>query len=141
MDLVAVNPIFNLYNRNWPIRSTYQHLPPAKFVLSNLTQGRKGYATDSLIAPGCIVSGGWVDRSILATSVHVHSWAEIHESVIGEGCDIGRYAKLNRAILDKFVRIDPNVEIGFDRERDLQRGLTVTESGIVAVPKGMHIKE
>ena len=141
MDLVAVNPIFNLYNRNWPIRSTYQHLPPAKFVLSNEVQNRRGYASDSLISPGCIVSGGWVDSSILATSVHVHSWAEITESVIGEGCDIGRRAKVNRAILDKFVRIDPNVQIGFDIEHDKQRGLTVTESGIVAVPKGMHIKE
>ena len=141
MDLVAVNPIFNLYNRNWPIRSTYQHLPPAKFVLLNEAQKRRGYATDSLIAPGCIVSGGWVDRSILATSVHVHSWAEVHESVIGEGCDIGRHAKLRRTILDKFVRIDPHVKIGFDQEHDRARGLTVTESGIVAVPKGMHIKE
>ena len=66
---------------------------------------------------------------------------EVHESVIGEGCDIGRHAKLKRTILDKFVRIDPYVKIGYDLEHDRKRGLTVTESGIVAVPKGMHIKE
>ena len=141
MDLVDVNPIFNLYNRNWPIRSTYQHLPPAKFVLKNDREKRSGYATESLVSPGCIVSGGLVHKSILATSVHVHSWAEVSESVIGEGCDIGRHAVVKRAILDKFVRIDPKVQIGVDLEYDKARGLTVTPSGIVAVPKGMHIKE
>ena len=141
MDLVAVNPIFNLYNHQWPIRSTYQHLPPAKFVMSKHDENRFGYATDSLVSPGCIVSGGQVRYSILAPSVHIHSWAEVTESVLGEGCDIGRHAKLKRVILDKFVKIAPGVEIGFDRERDLARGLTVTDSGIIAVPKGTYIKE
>lgn len=141
MDLVAVNPIFNLYNHQWPIRSTYQHLPPAKFVMSKHDENRLGHATDSLVSPGCIISGGQVRYSILAPSVHIHSWAEVTESVLGEGCDIGRHAKLKRVILDKFVKIAPGVEIGFDRERDLARGLTVTDSGIIAVPKGTYIKE
>lgn len=141
MDLVELDPIFNLYNHNWPIRSTYQHLPPAKFIKANQDDGRFGYAVDSLVAPGCVVSGGLVKRSILATSVYVHSWAEVVESVIGEGCQIGRNVKLHRVILDKFVNIEPGIEIGIDHEKDRARGLTVTESGIVAVPKGMHITE
>jgi glucose-1-phosphate adenylyltransferase len=141
MDLVELDPIFNLYNRNWPIRSTYQHLPPAKFIRADNSDGRYGYAVDSLVSPGCIISGGLVKQSILATSVRVHSWAEINQSVIGEGCDIGRHAKLNKVILDKFVTIEPNVEIGYDWNHDRARGLTVTDAGIVAVPKGMHIKE
>ena len=74
------------------------------------------------------------------TSVHVHV-GEVNGCVIGEGCSIGRRAKLNRVILDKFVTIDPGIEIGVDHERDRQRGLTVTEGGIVAIPKGMHIKD
>lgn len=141
MDLIQVDPIFNLYNHNWPIRSTYQHLPPAKFVHECDDDGRHGYAVDSLVSPGCIISGGLVRQSILATSVHVHSWAEVHQSVIGEGCEIGRHVKLNKVILDKFVTIDPHVQIGLNADHDRARGLTVTDTGIVAVPKGMHVKE
>ncbi len=138
MDLVAVNPIFSLYNREWPIRTTYQHLPPAKFVFGE--PGRQGIATNSLVSPGCIVSGGHVSASILAPSVHVHSWAEVQHSVLGEGCDIGRKARVQNAILDKFVTVDPGARIGFDAEQDHARGMTVTENGIVAVPKGSHIR-
>lgn len=138
MDLVSVTPVFNLYNREWPIRTTYQHLPPAKFVFAQT--GRQGIATNSLVSPGCIISGGRVDRSILAPSVHVHSWAEVEQSVLGEGCDIGRHSKVRRAILDKFVTIDPGVEIGYDLARDAARGLVISPNGVVAVPKGTHVR-
>lgn len=138
MDLVAVDPVFSLYNRAWPIRTTYQHLPPAKFVFAE--SNRQGIATNSLVSPGCIISGGRVDQSILGPSVHVHSWAEVHRSVLGDGCNIGRKAMLRNAILDKFVTIDPGVHIGYDLEVDRARGLTVTPNGIVAVPKGTHVR-
>jgi len=138
MDLVAVHPIFSLYNREWPIRTTYQHLPPAKFVFGE--PGRRGCATNALVSPGCIISGGHVSESILAPSVHVHSWAEVGYSVLGEGCDIGRNARVRNAILDKFVTVDARARIGYDAAEDRARGLTVTENGIVAVPKGTHVR-
>ncbi|MCA9545284.1 MAG: glucose-1-phosphate adenylyltransferase, partial [Myxococcales bacterium] len=139
MDLTAVTPIFSLYNRSWPIRSIDQHLPPAKFVFDYPDAKRRGVATDSLVSSGCIVSGGHVGRSILSPAVHVHSWAEVHESVIGEGCEIGRRAQLKRVILDKFCTVEPGARIGFDREHDLARGFTISDLGVVAVPKGTHV--
>lgn len=139
MDLVEVTPTFNLYNRSWPIRTTYQHLPPAKFVFDLSSPERRGFATDSLISPGCIISGSRVHRSVLAPSVRVHSWARIEASVLGDGCAVGRRAHIKNAILDKFVTVGPGVRIGYDIEHDLARGFTVTPSGIVAVPKGMHV--
>lgn len=139
MDLVAVTPIFNLYNRDWPIRTTYQHLPPAKFVFDFPDNGRRGIATDALVSPGCIISGGHVGQAVLGPSVHVHSWASVTESVLGEGCDIGRHARIRRAVLDKFVTVDPGVEIGYDLDRDRARGLTVSPGGVVVVPKGAHV--
>jgi glucose-1-phosphate adenylyltransferase len=139
MDLVEVTPVFNLYNRAWPIRTTYQHLPPAKFVFDLSSPQRRGVATDSLISPGCIISGGAVHRSVLAPSVRVHSWSSVESSVIGDSCDIARRAQVRNAVLDKFVRVGPGVRIGYDPEHDRARGLTVTASGIVAVPKGMQL--
>jgi glucose-1-phosphate adenylyltransferase len=139
MDLVDVTPVFNLYNRLWPIRTTYQHLPAAKFVFDGVHTDRRGYATDSMVSPGCIVSGGWVHRSILAPSVRVHSYAQVTESVLGEGVDVGRHARIRRAILDKFVRVDPGATIGYDLERDRER-FTVSPEGVVAVPKGAHVE-
>lgn len=139
MDLVEVTPTFNLYNRHWPIRTTYQHLPPAKFVFDFSEGNRRGVATDSLVSPGCIVSGASVRRSILAPSVHVHSWAQVDECVLGEGCEIGRGARVRRTVMDKFVTVDPGASIGYDLEHDRARGLVVTETGIVAVAKGTHI--
>ena len=138
MDLVEVTPIFNLYNHQWPIRTTYQHLPPAKFVFDHGAD-RRGLATDSLVSPGCIISGASVRRSILAPSVHLHSWARAEECVIGEACDIGRGAHLNRVILDKYVKVDPGAVVGVDPEHDRARGLLVDPSGLVAVPKGAHV--
>lgn len=138
MDLVAVTPQFNLYNRKWPIRTTYQHLPPAKFVFAEPT--RQGRASNALVSPGCIISGGHVSRSILAPSVHVHSWAEVECGVLGEGCNIGRHARVRNAIFDKFVTVDPGVRVGFDPDEDRARGLTISPNGIVAAAKGTHIR-
>jgi glucose-1-phosphate adenylyltransferase len=135
MDLVAVTPIFNLYNREWPIRSYYQHLPAAKFVFDGITTDRIGIATDSLVSPGCIVSGAHVHRSVLCPGVRVHSYSRVEESVLGEGCDIGRNARVRKAILDKHVRVEPGATIGYDAERDRAR-FTVTAGGVVAVAKG-----
>ncbi|MCB9545946.1 MAG: glucose-1-phosphate adenylyltransferase [Myxococcales bacterium] len=139
MDLVEVTPIFNLYNHRWPIRTTYQHLPPAKFVFNLEGPGRRGYATDSLVSPGGIISGGHVHRSVLAPKVRVHSWSEVEASVLGEGCEIHRGARVRRAIFDKFVTVEEGATVGFDPEHDRARGLTVTESGVVAATKGLHI--
>ncbi len=138
MDLVAVTPTFNLYNREWPIRTYYQHLPAAKFVFDGFRSDRIGMATDSLISPGCIISGGHVHRSILCPAARIHSYAKVEESILGEGVDIGRHAQVRRAILDKYVRVEPGAMIGFDLERDRAR-FTVTEEGIVAVAKGTHV--
>ena len=86
------------------------------------------------------MSGGQVDKTILSPSVHIHSWSQIESSVIGEGCDIGRRARIKNAILDKYVQVDPGVQIGYDHEEDRNRGFTVSPGGIVVVPKGVHVR-
>ena len=88
MDLVAVLPVFNLYNRDWPIRTNYQFLPPAKFVFNSPSTERRGLATNSLVSAGSVISGGEVSCSILSPSVRVNSWAHVDRSVVFEGCVI-----------------------------------------------------
>jgi glucose-1-phosphate adenylyltransferase len=138
MDLVAVTPAFNLYNPQWPIVSSALHLPPAKFVFADAETHRIGVATDSLAADGCIISGGTINRSILFPRVKINSYTHVDESILMEGVDVGRHSKIRRAIIDKGVRIPPRTRIGFDLERDREL-YTVTESGIVVVPKGTEI--
>jgi glucose-1-phosphate adenylyltransferase len=104
-------------------------------VFDGVATDRIGIATDSLVSPGCIVSGAHVHRSVLGPGVRVHSYARVEESVLGEGCDIGRDARVRRAVLDKFVRVEPGATIGYDLERDRAR-FTVSDAGIVAVAKG-----
>ena len=130
MDLRAVKPPLNLYNRQWPLRSTSYPDPPAKFTFDE--QNRRGEAIDSIVAGGCILSGGKVKNSILARGVKVHTGAEVEDSVILDNCDIGRRAKIRRAILDKNVRIPEDWTIGYDLERD-KKLYHVTETGIVVV--------
>lgn len=139
MDLVSVSPIFNLYNKNWPIRSYYPPLPPAKFVFADKEQGRVGTATDSLVTEGCIISGGNVNRSILSPLVRINSFSHVSESVLMEGVNVGRYAKIRRAIIDKYVDIPPNTEIGYNLERDRRR-FKVSPSGIVVVSKKTRLE-
>jgi glucose-1-phosphate adenylyltransferase len=134
MDLNNVKPDLNLYNREWPVRSTSYPDPPAKFVFEE--EGRRGEALDSIVSGGCILSGGVVRKSILGRGVHVHAGAEVEGCVIMDNCDIGRRAKLRRAILDKNIGIPEDTTIGYDLEADRGRGWHVTESGIVVIGRG-----
>ena len=132
MALRAVSPELNLYKRQWPLRTAGYQDPPAKFIFDE--HGRRGQAIDSIVAGGTILSGGMVRASVLGRGVRLHSGAVVEESVIFDNCDIGRRARVRRAILDKNVRVAEDDEIGFDLERDRQRkGCYVTESGIVVI--------
>jgi glucose-1-phosphate adenylyltransferase len=130
MDLRAVSPELNLYNRQWPLRTAGYFDAPAKFVFDE--EGRRGMAVDSIIAGSSIVSGGYVKGSVLGRGVKVHTGARIENSVIFDNCDIGRHAKIRNAILDKNVKIDQHAEVGYDLEADRQKYF-VTESGIVVI--------
>lgn len=135
MDLVSVDPVFNLYNYDWPLlTSTEASLPPAKFVHGD-EGSRMGYATDSLVSEAVIISGAEVSRSILSPKVNVHSWSQVSDSVLMHSVNVGRRARVRNAIVDKNVIIEPDAYIGFDRDHDLARGFTVTDSGITVVPK------
>jgi glucose-1-phosphate adenylyltransferase len=130
MDLRAILPELNLYNRQWPLRTSSYPDPPAKFTFDELN--RRGEAVDSVVSGGCILSGGRVKGSILGRGVKVHAGAYVEDSVIMDNCDIGRRAKVRRAILDKNVRVPEDATIGYDVERD-RRLYHVTESGLVVV--------
>ena len=137
LDLVSVHPVFNLYNRHWPILTTVPPVPPAKFVFDE--PGRTGAAVDSLVSNGVIVSGGSVRRSVLSPGVRVHSGAEVDEAVVLHGTDIGRGAVVRRAIVDKSCVIHPGASVGIDPEVDRARGFVVTPGGITVVGKGEHV--
>jgi glucose-1-phosphate adenylyltransferase len=130
MDLVQVQPVFDLYNDDWPIYSWQEPLPPAKFVHDQ--DGRRGQAVNSLVSKGVIVSGGTVRNSILSPRVRVHSYASVEDSVLFEGVDVGRGASVRRAIIDKHVKIPPGFRIGYDPEQD-RKSFTVSESGVVVI--------
>jgi glucose-1-phosphate adenylyltransferase len=134
-DLVSVSPRFSLYNPEWPIYSAHYPSPPAKFVFADREQNRVGIATDSIVSDGCIISGGHVDRSILGPRVRVNSFSSVSESILFDDVEVGRYARVRRAIVDKGVAIPPGTTIGYDLEDDRQR-FTVSERGVVVVPKG-----
>jgi glucose-1-phosphate adenylyltransferase len=139
MDLVAVDPVFSLYNARWPIYTVQYTLPPVKFVFANEKEGRVGKATDSLVSEGCIVSGGHVNRSILSPRVRVNSFAQVDESILFEDVNIGRHCRIRRAIIDKHVEIPAGTSIGYDLDEDRKR-FHVTDSGIVVIPKGMRLQ-
>jgi glucose-1-phosphate adenylyltransferase len=134
MDLRAVSPELNLYNRQWPLRTAGYFDAPAKFVFDE--EGRRGMAIDTIIAGSSIVSGGKVTGSVLGRGVRVHTGVSVIDSVIFDNCDIGRHAKVKRAILDKNVKIPPGTEIGYNLEEDRKK-YHVTESGIVVI-EGHH---
>ncbi|NCT89886.1 glucose-1-phosphate adenylyltransferase [Cellulomonas sp. APG4] len=137
IDLISVNPVFNLYNTKWPVFSGYAQLPPAKFVHAG--PGRLGHAADSLVSPGVIVSGATVTGSVVSPGVYLHSWSSVSDSVVMDGTVVGRHAQVHRAILDKNVVVEERARVGLDPEQDRARGFTVTESGITVVPKGTVI--
>jgi glucose-1-phosphate adenylyltransferase len=140
MDLIQVSPIFNLYDKEWPIRTYQEQFSPAKTVFSgDENPERVGLILDSLISGGCIVSGGRVQRSILSPNVRINSYSEIYDSIIMDGVNVGRYAKIRRAIIDKDVSIPAGTVIGYNSKDDKKR-FTVSEGGVVVVAKGTEIK-
>ena len=140
MDLVEVDPELNLYDEQWPIRTQYPSYPPPKFVFAGEgPDARRGEATDSLVCPGAIISGGRVTRSIIGPGVRVNSFAWVEESILFEGVDIGRHARVRRAIIDKGVRVPSGMSIGFDHAEDAARGLTVSPRGVTVVAKGQML--
>ncbi len=134
MEMTKVTPELNLYDRDWPIWTYQEQLPPAKFVFDD--DGRRGTAIDSLVAGGCIISGATVKRSLLFSSVYVHSWATVEDSVILPGADIGRHAVLKRCVVDKQCRIPEGMQIGVDPRADRQR-FHVSPKGITLVTAEM----
>jgi len=138
MDLIAVQPAFNLYNQRWPIRTGMSHDPPAKFVFREEWSARVGIATESLVSNGCIISGGRIHRSVLSNRCRVNSFSHVEESVLFENVVIGRHAKIRRAIIDKDVEVPPNAQIGYNLEEDRKRWY-VSEGGIVVIPKRAKI--
>ena len=137
MDLISVDPVFNLYNEDWPILSWPEPLPPAKFVWEE--PGRVGVAMNSMICAGVVVSGGTVRRSILSPGVHVHSHAEVDGSVLLHGVDVGRGAVVRNAIVDKNVTIAPGAQVGVDAEADRAR-FPLSRNGVVVIGKGLTVE-
>ncbi len=136
MDLVRIDPVFNLYNTRWPIRTYRPPHPPAKFVHYSVI--RTGHAINAVVSAGCVVSGALVEESILGYGVRVHSFSHIKQSVVMDNTEIGRGARISRTIVDKDVKIAAGIVIGSDLEADRQK-YTVSENGIVVIPKGAHI--
>ena len=132
MDLVGVDPLFNLYGERWPLRTYQRPLPPTKVVLG-------GSTPDSIVSEGCIVSGGTVRKSILSTGVVVERDAVVEESIVFDDVNIEPGARIRRAIIDKEARIQSGASVGHDLEADKTRGCTISDTGIVVVPKGVDI--
>jgi glucose-1-phosphate adenylyltransferase len=135
MDLVSVSPVFNLYDKEWPIRTLQEQYPPAKFVFAQ-EGNRMGVALDSIISNGSIVSGGRVVQSVVSPGVRINSYSEVHCSILFSGVNVGRHCRLRRCIVDRDIRIPPNTQVGFDLDQDRERGFTVTDSGIVVIGRG-----
>jgi glucose-1-phosphate adenylyltransferase len=138
MDLVSVLPVFNLYNYEWPMYTNLGPWPPAKFVHG--WHGRIGHAVNSIVSPGCVVSGALVENSVLSPMVLVHSWATVSDSVLMDNVDVGRHSVVRRAILDKNVVVPEGARIGMDPDADRARGYTVTESGITVIGKDQIVR-
>ncbi|PYX93138.1 MAG: glucose-1-phosphate adenylyltransferase [Acidobacteria bacterium] len=138
MDVVSVSPVFNLYDKEWPIRTHQRQYPPAKFVFAE--PGRRGEAVDSIVCMGCIVSGGAVKNSLLSPDVRVNSYAEVDASIVFSHVNIGRHCRIRRAIVDRDVHIPEGTVIGYDPESDRQNYF-VTESGITVVTRDYSLFE
>jgi len=139
MDLASVSPIFNLYDKSWPIRTYEGQYPPAKTVFADEDKGRAGKALDSIICSGVIISGGRVERSILSPGVRVNSYAQVDKSILFHNVVVGMRAKVKRAIIDKGGRVPDGMKIGYDLEKDRQQ-FFVSDRGIVVIPKGAILK-
>ena len=142
MDLVAIDPLLNMYDELWPIRTHQSNIPPPKFVFgSQGNEDRVGRAIDSIVCHGSILSGGSVIRSIVGSQVRINSYAQVEDSILFEGVDIGRRAKVRRAIIDKGVKIPPGIQIGYDLDQDRARGFTVSEGGVVVIAKADGVEQ
>ncbi|MGA2191812.1 MAG: glucose-1-phosphate adenylyltransferase [Nitrospirota bacterium] len=140
MDLASVEPLFNLYDQQWPLRTYQGQYPPAKFVFAQEYKGgRLGIALDSIVSSGAIISGGRIQDSVLSQNVRVNSYSEIHDSIILENVEIGRHCKIKKAIIDKDVKVAAGTTIGYDPEDDRRR-FTISPGGIVVVAKGQVIQ-
>jgi glucose-1-phosphate adenylyltransferase len=137
MDLISTLPIFNLYNVDWPIHSQTVNSPPAKFVRDSV--GRIGTAIDSIVSLGSVLSGTHLERSVIGPWALAAGGSTITDSVIFDHVRVGQGARINRAILDKNVVLADGATVGVDRDRDLARGFTVTETGITVVGKGVRV--
>jgi glucose-1-phosphate adenylyltransferase len=137
MDLISISPIFNLYNREWPILTRPDPLPPAKFVFDD--EDRRGQALDSMVCAGVVISGATARRSVLSPGVRLHSFAQVEDSVLFQDVDVGERAVVRRAIVDKNVRIAPGATIGVDPEADRRR-FHISDSGIVVIGKGETVE-
>lgn len=138
MDLIEAEPKLELYDDARPIRTWQPQVPPPKFLhaeVGELGTARRGIAENSLVSHGCILSGGTVRRSVLSPRVRINSYAIVEESILMEGVEVGRYSRIRRAIIDKEVKLPPYTVIGYDADFDRRRGFTISEDGIVVVPK------
>jgi glucose-1-phosphate adenylyltransferase len=138
MDLVSVNPVFNLYDSKWPIRTYQRQYPPAKFVFGE--PGRTGAAIDSLVAQGCVISGATVKNSILSPDVRVNSYCDVDSCIIFSHVNIGRHCRIRKCIIDRNVHIPEGSVIGYDVEEDKQKYF-VSESGITVVTRDYSLFE
>ena len=134
LDLTNTIPELDMYDRDWPIWTYQEQLPPAKFVFND--DGRRGMAVDSLVSGGCIISGGSVNRSVLFSKVHIHSYAEVEEAVLLPEVDVGRGCKLRKVVIDNGCVIPPGMQIGHDAEEDARRFYR-SEGGVVLVTRAM----
>jgi glucose-1-phosphate adenylyltransferase len=134
-ELMSVTPELNLYDLVWPILTYQVQLPPAKFVFND--DGRRGVAIDSMVSGGCLISGGHLERTLLFSNVRVHSYSAVYDSVVLPDVDIGRRARIKRAIIDRGCAIPPGTVIGEDAQADRARGFRVTEGGVVLVTPDM----
>lgn len=140
MDLVSVDPQFNLYDRDWPIRTSIGQFPPAKFVFAQEYKGgRLGTALDSIVCNGCIISGGRVQNSVLSSNVRVNSYVDIRDSILMENVEIGRNCRIRQAIIDKDVYVPSGTTIGYDVKADSER-FYVSPGGVVVIPKGAELR-
>lgn len=135
MDLISITPQLNIYDEHWPIWTHQKQSPPAKFIFND--PDRKGYAVDSTVSGGCIISGASINKSLLFSDVHVHSYSQVEESVVLPKVDIGRNVKIKRAIIDSACKIPNGMQIGINQADDIARGFRISQDGIVLVTQSM----
>ena len=141
MDLVSIDPLLNLYDESWPLRTYHANYPPPKFVFAGEGHdARRGQALDSIICQGSILSGGTVSGSVVGANCRINSYALVQDSILFEGVHVGRHAKIRRAIIDKGVHIPAGIEIGYNHEQDRARGFTISEGGVTVIAKADGIE-